>query len=389
MASRQPQRRSSKRERSADDNRVSMARGTGAVRERRPIRTLIVVLFIMAILLVSALVGFLVLSNTAMFTIASIDAEDTEHLTKENIGKLASVPEGTTLLNIDEAAIEENLKRNPWVSEVQFVREFPDRLKIVVIERKVDCLVKMSSGQVCWCLGDDNVWIEPINLNPQGSQSIDDVALALARDMGAIYISETPASMVPSAGSAATDEVLKSIALYREQFSSDFAAQIVCFSAASVESISCTLSSGVEISLGAPTNIETKEAVVREILARHPNQITYINVRIPSQPSYRKLGTESVQEGTGVTVDLDAQSIDTTTTGSSGNDGSSDTTSGDASADGTDAVSYDEWGNPLDEWGNPIYDDTSDYSDYSDSGSDDLILGEDGLYYTPEEYYGY
>lgn len=387
--SKRPQRRTAAPR--GGDERVSMARSGAAARERRPIRTLIVTLVIAAILLVSALVGFLVLSNTAAFTITYIDTEATEHLSKENIGKLASVPEGTTLLNIDEVAIEENLKRNPWVSEVQFVREFPDRLKIVVIERKVDCLVKMNSGQVCWCLGDDNVWIEPINLNPQGNQSVDDVALALAREMGAILITETPASMVPSAGSQATDEVLKAISLYRSEFSEDFASQIACFSASSVESISCTLTSGVEVSLGAPTNIDTKEAVIREILARHPNQVTYINVRIPSQPSYRKVGVESVSEGTGITVDLDSEALDSSTSAGDGASASDDGTSSTEGQGTGETQQYDEYGNPLD--GSAV-DDGSGYDDYTDDGASDsydtgdMILGEDGIYYSYEDYYG-
>ena len=277
-------------------------------REHRPIRMLIVTLVIVAVLLVAALVTFIVLSSTPAFTISSIDAEDTEHLTAENIAKLADVTEGTTLLNIDEGLITENLKRNPWVGEVSYVREFPDRLKIVVTERRVDCLVKMGTGSVCWCLGNDNVWIEPVNLTMKDGQSANDVALSLAQQMGALLVYDVPTSVSPSAGSASTDEVLKAVNAYREQFSEDLSSQIVSFSAPSVESISCLLKSGVEVSLGSPVSIDVKEAVITEVLAKHPNQVTYINVRVPSQPSYRKLGTDSVAPGTGVTtLDLTQQ----------------------------------------------------------------------------------
>lgn len=367
------------------DARVSMASGGGTSTGRSPIRILITVLVIAAVLLVSTLVGFLVLSNTSAFTILSIDAEDTEHLSSVDIAKLANVPEGTTLLNFDEAVIEENLKRNPWVSEAQFIREFPDRLQIVIVERKVDCLVKMDSGLVCWCLGDDFVWIEPLNLNTKGNQSVDDVALALARDMGALLITDAPTSMVPSAGSVATDEVLRAISSYRQQFSSDFASQVICYSAASTESIACTLSNGVEVSLGAPTNIDAKEAVIREILARHPNQVTYINVRVPSQPSYRKIGTESVAQGTGVQVDLLQEEEQSTPTEQATGDESSQQQEDQQSSE-------QDWSD--DGW----YDDSySDYGDYYDEGyveydvgydTGDMILGEDGNYYTYEDYYG-
>jgi len=348
-------------------------------RDHRPIRVLIITLVLIAALLVVALVGFIVLSSTPAFTITSIDAEATEHLTAENIAKLANVEEGTTLLNIDEAAITENLKRNPWVGSVTFVREFPDRLKIVIEERVVDSVVKMSTGSVCWCLGNDFVWIEPINLTVKDGQSADDVALALAREMGSLLVVDVPNSMSPSAGDVASDEVLKAIAAYREQFSDEFEAQIIKFSAASVESIACTLESGVEISLGAPTDIDVKEAVIAELLAKHPNQITYINVRVPSQASYRKLGVESVTSGSGVTVDslLDdtadeaaqPQTTDAQTTdGATGQDGTQD-------GQQTDGTQQQDTGQMMAD-GTPVGD------------TSDLILGEDGYYYTYEQYYG-
>ena len=371
--------------------RLSARREDGSPR-RHPIRMVIIALTMLAVMLVVVLVGFIVLSTTPAFTITSIDTKATEHLTKENIAKLADIPEGTTLLNMDEAIITENLKRNPWVGSVQFKREFPDRLQIVVIERKVDCLVKMSTGSVCWCLGDDGVWIEPVNLSVGEGQSADDVALRLSQEMGAILITDVPTSVSPTAGSEATDEVLKAISSYRQQLSDEFSAQIVCFSASSVESISCLLKSGVEVSLGAPNNIELKESVVKQILERHPNQITYINVRVPSQPSYRRLGVESVSEGTGVTVDTtDAGQQETVTppTGDASGEGTAadaaDATQTDAQTDdgtGTEG-SGDEYSEYEDYSGyDESYEDYSDYEDYSEyedySGYDEYYEDETG-----------
>lgn len=372
MERRVPQRRTSALD-GVDDGRMSVSRD--ATRDRRPIRALIVTLVLLAILLVIALVGFIVLANTPAFTISSIDAQDTEHLTAENIAKLASIEEGTTLLTIDERVVTENLQRNPWVGSVTFVREFPDRLKIEVTERRVDCLVKMSTGSVCWCLGDDNVWIEPINLTVLDGQSAEDVSLSLAQDMGAILINDVPTSMSPSAGSAANDEVLKAISLYREQFSDTLSSQIVKFSAASVESLSCTLSSGVEVSLGAPTNIELKETVLLQILEQHPNQITYVNVRVPSQPSYRKLGVDAVAPGTGVTVDLGS------TTGAPG---AQDAT-GDAAAGEDDPLAE---GGSAEGTAMPTGDGTTSAEGAEGTDTSELILGGDGNYYTYEEYWG-
>ena len=84
-----------------------------------------------------AIVVLLVLSRTSLFTIESLDIEATDHLSQETIAQFADVPEGTTLLNVDIAAVKDNVMRDPWVESVDVIREFPDRLKIVVHERSV------------------------------------------------------------------------------------------------------------------------------------------------------------------------------------------------------------------------------------------------------------
>ena len=371
-------------EESYDGSRLSARRDDRTGRGRKSIRVLIILLVTMAVLLVAALVAFLVLSGTGAFTIAWIDTEDTEHLSAENIGKLANVPKGTTLLTIDEDVITENLKRNPWVGNVTYVREFPDRLKIVVYERTVDCLVKMGTGSVCWCLGDDGVWIEPLNLTVTDGNSSDDEALGMAQRMGATLIVDVPTSVSPSAGSEANDEIFKAISSYRDLLSDELASQIVRFSAPSVESISCTLKSGVEVSLGGPTDIDIKEAVVLQILERHPNQVPYINVRVPSQPSYRKLGVETVSQGTGVSVETTPDptlddSVTTTDPTGTANPTDPTTPAPEAGTDGTQDPSL-----TPDATGEGRAETTA--QDGTDTS--DLILGEDGNYYTYEQYWG-
>lgn len=268
--------------------------GSGAT-----IRRAIVGGIVVAALLIVGLVGFLVLSYTPLFTISSIDAEATEHISSDNIAKLANVQSGTTLLSLDEEQVTKNLQKNPWVDSVSFEREFPDRLRISVTERTVDSIVVMSAGNVAWCLGDGNVWIEPLSLSPGENESFSEAALRKAQEMGALLITDVPSTVSPVAGSVATDETLKAVEAYREQFGPGLSSQIVSYNASTLDSISCTLSSGVEVSLGAATSIEAKESVITEILAKYSGKVTYINVRVPSKPSYRMVNSDNVQQGSG------------------------------------------------------------------------------------------
>ena len=274
-------------------------------RSRRQVNTadvLQIALRVAAGLVALAVIGaisFFVLRNTTAFTITTIDAEPTEHISAENISVLADVAEGTTLLTVDTDQVEENIRKNPWVADVSVTREFPDRLGIHITERSVDALVVMGTGSIAWYLGEGGVWLEPTNIEPSEGQSVNDAALAVAAERGAILVTDVPATVEPQAGAEATDEVLAAVMQYREQLSAEFASQVASFSAPSVEGISCVLTSGVEVSLGGPTNIENKEAVVTELLETYPGELTYINVRVPTNPSYRRIDSGTVQPGTG------------------------------------------------------------------------------------------
>lgn len=305
----------------------------------RQVRTVdamgIVMRVVVVVAVVAAVLGvaFLVLSNTSTFQITSIDAVASDHVSADDIQKLAKVEEGTTLLNVDTNAITQNLMKNPWVESVSVEREFPDKLKISVTERTVEAVVVMSSRSVAWYLGEGEVWLEPVNLDVSDGQSADDVALEKATSVDAILITGVPATVDPVAGSKATDDVIVAIRSYLDGFSSDFASQIVSFTAPSEASISCVLSSGVEVSLGSPSDISSKEEVVKSLLAEYPDELTYINVRVPSCPSYRKIDSSNVTAGTGATGGPAA----TDSTSATGSSTSGTTSSTGASDTGTTA----------------------------------------------------
>lgn len=272
--------------------------------ERLHLKALGVVLAALAALSLVGAMTLVILSNTSAFSITGIEAQATEHVSSEDIAALAGVPEGTTLLNYDEDLIASNLRRNPWVEGVTLSRQFPDTLRITVIERKVKALVMMDSGRVIWCLGEDDVWIEPVKVTAAEGQSITEAVLAMAKELDALVITDVPQTVNPVAGSLAEGGVFEAIATFRAQLSFGLWDQVVSIDAPSVEAISCILDSGVEVSLGSPTSIETKEAVLMQLLEKYPNRLTYINVRVPSNPSYRMIDSEAVEGGTGALGDI-------------------------------------------------------------------------------------
>lgn len=248
-------------------------------------------------LLIVGIVAYFALRNSPAFEITKVEFEPTEHVAPEDVENLAQVSAGSTLLNVDTVAIEESLKKNPWVASASFEFEFPNTLRIIIEEQKLDALVLMSSGTVAWYLGEDGAWIEPVMIEAAEGQSVNDAALEIAQKDGCLLITDVPATIEPEAGSVATDASIEAVQKFREEFSDGFASRIVCYRAPSEENVSCVLDSGVEVSLGEPEEISQKEKIVEAFLEQHKGSVVLINVRMPSSPTFREIASENVQGG--------------------------------------------------------------------------------------------
>jgi len=256
---------------------------------------------VLAILAVLAGVGLIVASQTSVFTIESVETVGSEHVSDDSVSRLAVVEDGATLMNVDTDALTANLKRNPWVKDVVVQRQFPHTLRVSVVEREAVAMVLISSDSVAWLLGEGGVWIEPVKLEESDKKAAsDELALAKAQELGILLVSSVPATVSPEAGATVTDDEILAVGTYLEGFSDDFNDQLASFSAPSVEGIFCVLDSGVEVSLGSPSDVSAKEAAVKQILEKYPGKVTYINVRVPTKPAYRMLDSDEVEGGTGM-----------------------------------------------------------------------------------------
>ncbi|WP_307739220.1 FtsQ-type POTRA domain-containing protein [uncultured Parolsenella sp.] len=266
------------------------------------------------------------LSGLPVFVITGIDAQGSEHVSADAIAKLAGVEEGTTLLNVDTSQVETNVKRNPWVKAVNVSRHFPDTLGISVEERSVFAVVVIGSGSSVWALGDDGVWIEPVQLDTSTTSDVTVAALAKAEELGCLLITNVPSSVDPAQGSPSTDDTIQAVLAYQQQLPDTVTSQAQVYYAASAGSTSLVLKSGLEISLGSPTDISAKAQSLTELMNSYPDQLTYVNVRVPSKPTYRKISGDITLSGASGVVADKQQSATTeasTTQGQTDSSGSS------------------------------------------------------------------
>ncbi len=273
---------------------------------------------LIVLLLVVAL-ALAVLAHTSAFVIDAVEAVETEHVKAEDIVRLVTLDEGATLLSVDEAAVREAVLKNPWISTASIERVLPDTLRIHAQERKPRVLVLMGTAGTAWLLGDDEHWIEPVSLDAGEGEALRDSALAKAAEYGADLVTNVPPEVAPVAGSVCTDESILAALSFEEQFSQDFAQQVVSYSAPGSDDIACVLANGVEVSLGAPNNVDAKERIVNSVLDEYGGQVTYINVRVPTRPTFRYVNSPYVKEGSGANGEPAVETRTNNTVGNNAN----------------------------------------------------------------------
>lgn len=264
------------------------------------------VVFVAAGGFIAVILLAVVIANSSLLAATEVRVMGSDHMDQATAEALVDVPDGTTLLNVDEDAILEQLQASPWIKDIEIERAWPHTLVITPVERKMSAIAYVTADEVAWAIGDDGTWIAPVTLLaavdaegnevevgedgsvPEGATLLSgqDAALRVAQDAGCLLLTDVPSDVSPKSGESVNSKVVLAGLEYANGFSPEFVAQIKSMSVASVEAISANLLSGVEVSLGAPDNIVEKERVVTKLLAEQTG-VTYINVREPGAYTFR------------------------------------------------------------------------------------------------------
>jgi len=92
--------------------------------------------------------------------VSAVEVEGEQIVLKDEIVKLAEVPLGTGLYDIDLTAIEQNIERNDFIKHAVVKRDAPSVLRIVVEERSPIALLSLS-GKNDMLLIDDEGFVLP------------------------------------------------------------------------------------------------------------------------------------------------------------------------------------------------------------------------------------
>jgi cell division protein FtsQ len=92
------------------------------------------------------LLGFDLTIRSSYLSIRETVVRGCKELTEKDILTLAAVRPAANILTLNPDAIARRIRTNPWIREVFIGREFPDRLVIVVRERKAVALLQKEGG---------------------------------------------------------------------------------------------------------------------------------------------------------------------------------------------------------------------------------------------------
>lgn len=263
---------------------------TRAHRVQKTYRRYVVRIAIALVLIIGLLVAGIAVYNSNLFTISNVSVKGVEHLTATEMTELASVPAGTTLLRVDEAGIKERLLQEAWVKEVAVNRVFPDTLELDITERTIAAIVEVpvenAQKTETWAIASDGIWL--MNIPPEGSAEASTVSIKVYEDAASVLrITGVPYGLIPEVGSYCSDDNVNNALAIVDGFSTDLANQVKTVSATGTETTTLILDNGIEIAFGTADNIREKERVCLALMEEHPGQVTYINVRIVDEPTWR------------------------------------------------------------------------------------------------------
>ncbi len=95
---------------------------------------------------VALLIGYDWITHSPSLALRETIVRGCKELTEKEILALAAIRPAANILAVNPDAIARRIRSNPWIKEAFIGREFPDRLVVVVQERKAVALLQRDGG---------------------------------------------------------------------------------------------------------------------------------------------------------------------------------------------------------------------------------------------------
>jgi cell division septal protein FtsQ len=190
-----------------------------------------------------------------VFTVDTVTASSTRHVTKEQIAEAAAQSRGKSLLKVSTADIKSALSALPYVRSVHVYRRFPNGLDILIEEYEPAAGVQAANGK-SWLVADDGRVLEKAT-----QQTISSLPLIV----GAEGLQLQPGGSIPPA-------LLAAMPVVEMLGSADVSAGLPELEHISVSTggdVVVHLQGGTELRLGEPVDLKQKMMDAAEIIQKN------------------------------------------------------------------------------------------------------------------------
>lgn len=132
-------------------------------RKKRKQKKSIALKFILFIFLISA-AFFFIMNNTDIFSIKTVLVQNNHILAQEELVEMSGIILGTNTFKIKTKDIAGRIKTNPYIKEVQVKRKLPDKISIIIEERKEAASVFFLDH--CIVLDEEGYALKTVETNP-------------------------------------------------------------------------------------------------------------------------------------------------------------------------------------------------------------------------------
>jgi cell division protein FtsQ len=230
-------------------------------------------------LLAVAGAAYVAARQSSAFAVTRIDVQGAPAGVRAQVGKALAPLTGTSLLALDGSALARRVEALPTVVSVEYDRAFPHTLRVRVVPETTVAVLRRGS----------DAWL----LSARG-RVVSRVRPGTVPGLPRVWV---PAKTAVSTGAIAADDsggaAARALAV-----AARFPAHIASASARRGELV-FRLRSGIELRMGAPTDLRLKLAIARHALPHLPPGATYLDVSVPDRPVASVAGMDNPQVSTG------------------------------------------------------------------------------------------
>jgi cell division protein FtsQ len=228
-----------------------------------------------------------------LLNVRNVTVEGGRHTSSTAVAEIAGLGDDDNLLFVSAEHVAEKAEELPWVKSARVDRLLPNTVRVRVVERRPAMVVTTETSS--WLVDGDGHILSPASK----SEKLPTIA---ASDLGGVETGETIARPSVRAAVRAYGSMPK-----------ELQAKIKAGFAPTSERITFSLVGGAVIRYGAAEQMVDKNEVTLALLERFgrgSEAISYIDVRVPSNPAVALTGTGEVTDET-VTTETTTTYTDT------------------------------------------------------------------------------